>query len=250
MAIIMNETNQPVSLRERIEQQIKSGEARMRPRWHFIFASLLVVCGIGLVTLSAVYLVSFVVFITHATGTAFLPQFGFWGIGKLLLTIPWMLIVIALAFIVALEVLVRRFAFAYRRPLLYSVGAILLFVVLGSVLVGRTALHARLAERAWMGQLPLAGPLYRGFELERGETAHTGVIEMFIPEGFQMEDRSGDEVMVFVLPETRMPRGIILKEGDAVFVLGPREDDIIKALGVRPMGTEKPFGPGKRMRMK
>ncbi|MEK7600347.1 MAG: hypothetical protein AAB463_00080 [Patescibacteria group bacterium] len=246
----MDETNQPLSLRDRIEQKIQSGEARMRPRWHFIFASLLVACGIGLITLSAIYLVSFVVFITHATGTAFLPQFGFWGIGKLLLAIPWVLIFIALGFVIALEVLVRRFAFAYRRPLLYSVAAIVLAVLLGSMLVGRTALHARLAERAWMGNLPLAGPLYRGFELERGENAHTGVIEMFIPEGFRMEDRSGDAVKVFVLPETRMPRGVLLKEGDAVFVLGPREQDIIRALGVRPMGPEKPFGPGKRMRMK
>src|SRR3989344_3614541 len=114
------------SIKEEVIARIKRGETIMRPRWHFVLRAMLYALGVLIAALALVYLASFIMFVLRETGLLFVPSFGFRGVGVFLFSLPWFLILLSLVFVFVLEVLVRRYAFAYRKPLLYSVFGIVI----------------------------------------------------------------------------------------------------------------------------
>ncbi len=146
---------------------IKSGQIKMRPRWHFAVRAALLASGIVLFSLALLYLASFIVFILHQTGLWRAPGFGLRGLRVFLFSLPWLLLAVALIFLVILEFLVRRYAFAYGRPLFYSVIAIVLLVLAGALAVAQTSFHRGLFRQAEENRLPWVGPLYRAYNFDK-----------------------------------------------------------------------------------
>lgn len=238
----MNDTSHN-RIRDLVLEKIKTGKAHMRPRWHFVLKTVLAVTGLVIIAVVAVYVASFVVFVFHHTGMEFLSGFGLRGLGRLLISLPWIVIGLGLVFVGILELLVRHYPFAYRKPLLYSLVGVVGVVVAGSFVVAKTSFHEGLLMRVRQGRLPIVAPLYRGFELERGRHTHIGSITTFVDEGLRMKDRAGDDLFVIVNSDTSFPRGVDFQEGDFIFVLGDRDRDTIKALGIRRINDrpERPF---------
>lgn len=226
----MNEKLQ--SLRDKILEKIKTGEAQMRPRWHFALKAALMIVGAVIVVITLVYIFSFVIFVLRNNGVWFVPAFGFRGIGIFLMSLPWVIILAGLVFVGILEILVRHYSFAYRRPLLFSLSGIIALALVGSIVISQTPLHEKLFSRAQHGRLPFAGGLYRGYGMQRDQDAHKGVIKEFNENGFKMEGRLGDDFVVIVTPETQYPSGVNFQEEDMVLVLGKSNDGTIQALGV------------------
>jgi hypothetical protein len=154
------------------------------------------------------------------------------------LSSPWLLIVLAAAFIVILEVLVRRYSFAYRKPLLYSVLVLLAAVLVGTYAIAQTGLHQRLMQYAEEQQVPLLHPLYRDFGGPRSEHVHVGIITDITHDGFVMTDRSSEVVAVTIADDTRLPRRRSITIDDRVVVMGEKVEGAITAFGVRPV----PYG--------
>lgn len=240
----MNEELQKKSIKETVLEKIKAGQARMIPRWHFVLRAALAAVGLVIFFLSSLYIASFILFILRKTGIWFLPDFGIRGVGIFLLSIPWLLVIAGIIFIIILEVLVRRYSFGYRKPLLYSIFGIIVFTAIASVFVLGTPFHEGLYELAHMGRLPVIGQLYRDYELGRNNNAHIGVIGEITGNGFKMENPRGEILSVVVTSETSFPSGLDFQKGDRVLVLGSRDDDTVKALGIRRLDDD--MAPGHR----
>ena len=233
-------------IREKVLQAIRSGGVRMRPKWHFAVRAALMAAGAIILFLALLYLASFVLFVLRRTGVWFVPAFGPSGWYAFLRAIPWILVVVFLAFVATLEVLVRRYSFAYRRPLLISAFGIVLAVLLGGFILERMHFHGRFSGYAERNRLPFAGRLYREFGERRFRNVHAGTITALGEHGFTMENRGGEALTVVITPRTRLPFGMDFSAGDAVVVFGERDDHTVQAFGIRRVddfGTRGPLQP-------
>ncbi len=216
-----------------ILDKIKQGSIKMRPKWHFVLQASLILVGSLIVCVTLLYLGSFIYFSLRRTGVIFAPEFGFHGWYVFLISLPWLLIALSLSFILILELLVRHYAFAYRRPLLYSLLSIVIFVLIGGLIVNRTPLHQYLMRSADHDDLPFAGQFYRAYGRPRLDQVHAGVVTDLTEQGCAMQDLSGDTLSVIISPQTHMPMGMPLIIGDHIVVFGQRFDDTIRAFGIR-----------------
>lgn len=243
----MNSDSQKSSISDKVLDQIKGDQVKMKPRIYFVLKTLLIVLGIFIVTLFALYLVSFIVFALRASGAWYLSGFGFRGIKASIVLIPWLLILMFLALIIILEVLVKRFSFSYRQPILYSVLGIIIFVFLGSFAIGKTGLHPNLFQKAREGRLPVAEKFYRGFGMAKFHNVHRGIVSELIDNGFSIKTRNDEILTVVVSPETRFLFKGNIKAGDIVIILGKRDDHTITALGVRKINDKIGLLPKRHM---
>ncbi len=225
-------------MRERVLESIKSGRVVMRPRWHFVLKAVLLAVGGSIIFLAILYLVSFTLFILRRTGILFVPSFGARGWYVFLVSLPWILILVSLVFILVLEVLVRQYAFAYRRPLLYSLLGIILLVFLGGFIVDSAHVQGRFSRFAEEHRVPFARDFYRQFQPPRFGNVHGGNITEVASSGFVMKDMEGDFFSVIITPRTRLPLGADFSTGDSVVVFGDIESTTIQAFGVREMMNE------------
>lgn len=225
-------------IREQILSAIKDGRIKMRPRWHFVLQASLLATGGMIVSLAVLYLASFIVFTLRETGAWFVPAFGWRGWYVFLLSLPWLLVLLSILFVVILEILVRHYAFSYRRPLLYSVLGVLFVVVIGSIIIDQARVHDRLFRTARSGRLPFAGPLYREFGTAQLRMVHRGQVARITDRGFAIQNIGGEILFIIVTPETRFPRGMDFGEGDTVVVFGDRDDRAVRAFGVRKIEEE------------
>ena len=243
----MNSDSQKSSISDKVLKQIEKDQVKMRPKIYFILKALLIMSGIFIVALFVLYLVSFIVFALQASGAWYLSRFGFQGIKASIFLIPWLLIFVALFLVITLEALVKQFSFSYRRPILYSVLGIIIFVFLGSFAIGKTGLHPNLFQKAKEGRLPVAEEFYRGYGMGKFHNVHRGVVSELTNNGFSIKTCREEVLLVIVTPET-----LFLFEGnvemyDGVIILGERDDHIITALGVRKINDKIGFLPKKHM---
>lgn len=243
----MEQQDHNKSIKDQILESIETGKVAMKPRWHFVMRAALLIVGTVLASLALLYVVSFAVFMLRESGALFAPTFGLRGLEEFLLSLPVLFVILALVFIVVLEVLVRRYEFAHRKPLVYSVLGITLLVVIGGIVIDRVHIHEGLFRHAQEGSLPFGGPLYRKF----GEPSHRNVIVGTITEttdsGFSMYSHHREVFMVVVTNNTDLPTKELVEQ-DFVAVFGPRQQNIIQAVGIKKLepGTVFMMPPGPR----
>lgn len=234
------------TFKDNIIQKIKEDEVRMKPRWHFILRSLLFVVGLIIVALVATYLLSFVFFILHRTGLWFTPGFGMHGLMFFVVSSPWLLITMVVLFSILLYVLVQHYAFSYRKPLVYSMVGVVLFVIAVASLIGQTTMHERV--RVFLEERPVPGfaPLYRVGN-ERPHGLFVGTITQVRDDGFMLTTDTGETIMVHVSERTKRPPHATYEAGGHVLIFGERSDGTVSALGIR-MVDEQFLAPEPRVR--
>lgn len=223
-------------IKNKILESIKSGSLKMKPKWQFILAGVLFIIGVVLLLSALLILTSFIFFSVNQSGIGFGPAFGPRGIMVFLKYLPWALIGLSLIFVVILEILVRRYSFGYRKPLLFSLIAIILIVIAGGIIAA--PLHKEPFKRAYENRLPFAGPIYRGFypvkqnlrDINKGK-----IIEMF-EDGFLI--KNPEEKLRVFLPEKTPLQFKILKLGDNVIIFGKRDFNEIQAFGIKKIPAE------------
>lgn len=226
-------SQQPERTSTQIMDMIKERAVIMRPKWHFVLRGVLFIVGLAILFVTLLYIVSFTLFSLRESGVLFAPEFGFRGWYIFLISLPWLLIALAISFIIILELLVRHYAFAYRQPLMYSLFGILVVVFVGGVIVNRTELHPQLLRFVDERQVPLAREWYQGYGHRRLKQVHTGQVTDVQETGCGMKDIRGEDLSVRITPKTRMPYGTQLIIGDHIVVVGERIDDTIQAFGIR-----------------
>ncbi len=225
------------SIRQGVMDAIKKGNVQMRPRWHFVLLSSLAALGVFIVLLALLYIVSLSVFLLRDSGAWFAPSFGGRGWFSLLYSIPWLLILFIVVFVGILEILVRRYRFIYRKPLLLSVGVIFVIVLLGGFAIANTSFHRQMEFYAEHNQLP--GPLAIGygapFRMPPPPDVYHGVILATTTYGFVIDDQNGAGTTTILLThETRLPYGEDFSVGSEVVVEGDTvASGTVRAFGVR-----------------
>lgn len=223
-------------IKESVLNRIRSGELAMRPKWHFVLKTILATVGAVIVFLAALYLVSFIVFTARQSGAWFGPAFGSLGFAALLRSLPWTLILLSLVFVGVLEILARRYAFAYRRPLLYSVAVIIVLVLAGGAAVA--PFHRTPFRDMPMHRLPvLTERFYRNFGPPPfpAREFYRGTITESLSDGFVIEDFEGATTTIRIPPRFPLrrigapPPAI----GDEVVVFGAASGTEISARGIR-----------------
>jgi hypothetical protein len=221
------------SISEAVMAAAEKGDIKMRPKWYFALRAALTVTGVAIFSLFLVYLASFIFFMLRRTGIWFAPSFGFKGLFVFLISLPWFLILLAAIFAVILEILVRRYSFAYRWPLLYSAVGIVLIVMAGGYAVAKTPFHGRLIEYERNRGPFCCGGIYRDMDRDHFNNIHVGQVYEIMPQGFRLQNRDEEILVVLVAPETKMPFGRNFSVGDAVAVIGKRIGAVINAWGIR-----------------
>ena len=132
-----------------------------------------------------------------------------------------------------MEILVKRFSFAYRRPILYSILGIIALALLGSFVIGQIKIHPYLFQRAQEKRLPMAGKFYRDFGAGKFHNAHRGITFEITKNGFKIETHGNETLNIIITPDTRFPFGKDIKENDSVMILGERDNCTVRAFGIR-----------------
>jgi len=239
----MEDNTQKKSITEQITVAVKNGELKMRPKWYFVLKAALWIVGASVALFALLYLASLVMFILRKTGILIAPLFGWHGVFVFLTSLPWMLVLLVLFFIIILEILVRHYSFAYRAPLLYSVLAILLVVVIAGMIIDRTPLHRVLSDCPSAGgprgggfhpitNVPCAMGFYRDLGPRRFGSIHDGVITRIVNPDFVIINRQQEELVIVITPQTKIPSGSYFTVGDTVVVVGDRRGDRVEAFGV------------------
>ncbi len=249
-----NNNSQKSLITGKVLEKIKSGRVKMRPKAHFVLKTALAALGFILIILFVLYLISFIVFTLRMSGIWFAPGFGFYGIKIFLVSLPWILISIAIILILILEILVKHFSFAYRRPILYSILGIITLALLGSFIIGQTRIHPRFFQQAQERNLPVAGKFYRDFGAGKFRNAHRGVVSEITDNGFKIETVRNETLNIIITPETRFPFGKDIKENDIVMILGERDNCAVRAFGIRKvddnLNNNFPRNRGQKYKLK
>jgi hypothetical protein len=188
------------------------------------------------VLLALLYFASLVVFFWHDSGAWSATSFGARGWWDLARATPWLLVIFVAIFSLLLELLVRKYAFVYRKSLVTTALAILLIVTFGGFLLGQTPLHPELALIARHGAPPPIRFLYHdAVRAQTPDELYQGVIIAVNNKGLTMADRNRPgTTTVFFTPRTRFPYGADFSSGEMVVVIGDRVGtNTIEAFGVR-----------------
>jgi hypothetical protein len=225
------------SMRQCVMDAIKKRNIQMRPRWHFVLLSTLAALGIFIVLLTLFYSVSLSVFFLRDSGAWFATSFGSRGWFSLLHSVPWLLILFSFIFIAILEVLVQRYSFVYRKPLLLSVSFILLTVLIGGFVIADTSFHRQMQFNAMHHELLGALALAYGtpFRMPPPSDVYHGTILATTTNGFIIDDENGAGTTTIILTaKTHLPNGIDFDVGSAVVVEGDMiATGTVQAFGVR-----------------
>lgn len=244
-----NNLKESSSISHKISEKIKTSQVKMRPRIYFISRAVLIALIALFVVCFVLCLASFIFFSLRTSGVWFLPGFGWPAMGIFFSSLPWLLILITIILIIILEIFAKRFSFAYRRPILYSVLGIIILAVLGGFLVMKTHLHSDLFWQARQGKLPMAGEFYQGFGAPKLDNVHHGIISDITESGFIIETPRGEILEIVATPTDVFLPGEELEKGDKVVILGKRDDDRVEAIAIQKIDDQldvfqrRPFMP-------
>jgi hypothetical protein len=112
-------------LKHKVMSLIEKRGVAMRPRWHFVLMSALIAAGALILVVALLYVISLALFFLRESGVWYAPSFGGRGWFVLLHSAPMLLLVLVAVFALLLEILVRKYSFAYRSSLTVSLGGIL-----------------------------------------------------------------------------------------------------------------------------
>lgn len=224
-------------------EQIHNGEVLMRPRWHFFLKASLAITGIALTFLTLIYLMSFTLFALRFSGLLFVPFFGFEGFLILLASSPWPLIILTILFLFLFQLLVRKYAFGYRKPLLYTFLVLVVLAAIGSALL--SPIHKHAVERIRSGEHAFVSSMYKKYGSQLSEMVYPGKIIEITENGFGMEDRWGNRHTVVLDESTFTHEWGPIAIDQYVLVMAERIDETtLRALGVRSIPNDMPPGGG------
>lgn len=125
--------NQKNNLVEKIENKIKQNKIKMKPRWHFIFKTAMIISFVCILLLVIIYIGNFILFIFHEQGQVVdvlsVGHSSARSILEFIKSIPVLLVLLISIFIFSLFKLVKDYAFVYRRNIFYLIFFFIIFVV-------------------------------------------------------------------------------------------------------------------------
>ena len=210
--------------KNKILEKIKKGRIKMKPKSYFVFRTILFAIGIILAFIFTVFIIGFILFNLRVSGAWHFPAFGFPGLGLFFVSLPWLLIVLAIIFILILEIFAKKFSIVYKKPLLYSVIGIRIIVLILGIFIAQTPMHKGLFDRARQGKMPFMRPPHN---------AYIGNVENIIDNGFEIKTKEGENFRIIISSKTHFPFGNKIEQGESVMIMGKKQGSSVEAFGIR-----------------
>jgi hypothetical protein len=232
-----NETEKMEEVKSHLDNQvlcaIREGRVCMRPRWQFIFRAVLAIIGAVALVLAGIYLISFIIFVTRSNGVGYAPVLGPRGWKMLFLSLPWFLILISIVFVFGLEMLIRRYSFAYRRPVIYSFFGLLILIVGSSVIITSTSFHRRMAHSPRIQIMaPFIHSFYSDFKDAPISGVFRGVVSNFATNTLFFVNRNGNMQQVLITPGTTFVSNRFPSSSNRIVIFGAPSGTAIEADGI------------------
>ncbi|HVN26641.1 MAG TPA: hypothetical protein VMT99_03255, partial [Candidatus Paceibacterota bacterium] len=158
-------------------EAIESGKIRMRSRWYFALQTMLSVIGGVILGLFLIYIVGFIIFLLRQSGAWFAPGIGLFGWYIFFRSVPWLLVILSLVFLLVLVILINHFSFSYQRPLFYSLIAILVVVAGASIFIANSYDYQQSGP-------PILGGYYSSYSAGDLSDVHRGEVQILASNGF------------------------------------------------------------------
>ena len=153
-------------IKQKIVSYIKTQKISMKPRWYFVFLVLMRLLVALAIFVSVVYLSSFISLVMREHEFFKLMGIRPHGVRTFMLAVPWLLIFMSISLLLVLEVLTNKFEFVYKRPLAYSLFALVVLVLGVGFVVHKIDREFRFARFGEKPDMPLLGPIHKYY---RGE---------------------------------------------------------------------------------
>lgn len=164
-------TEQIKKIEDKVKSLIQEGKIKMKPRWFFVLKSILKILFIVVLFLILVYFISFANFIVNErivlNGG---PEYGGWA--KFLFGIPWLIIFLSFVMLFLLEVLVRKYSFVYRRPLVYSLFFIVFLIFIMGFMLIKLDKRKNVPRFGEDKNIPLFTPMHKYYRKEYKDFRH------------------------------------------------------------------------------
>jgi hypothetical protein len=222
------------TLKEKVLERIRSGQVKMHGHAYFAAKTILLVVGVVLALLFGIFAVSFLLFLLQANGLLLLPAFGMTGLVKLLTLFPWLIVVLALVFMILLELFVQRFAFAYHQPIMYTVLGIFLLVIIAGTALAQTPLHQALAD--FTKNSPLFSQLYHSYVPGHDRGLYVGRVLRVEGDRIELIAPGVSGMPIWLTSNTILPAGRYFHPADRVMVMCQDEcSEGMEAVGVKKL---------------
>ncbi len=221
-------------IEENIISKIEKGDVKMKSRSYFIFRSALIAFSLLLLVLFLFYIGSLIIFVLRANDIFLLKGMGFKGMRAVFISFPWYLAFLSLFLIVLVQFFGKKHPLIYRRPLLFSFFAILLFSIIGSLLIEMSSLHHYLFKKAQKEEMFMGGGMYRNLGDIDLNYRYSGIVLDIENSNITMKEDSGKILRVEIKKETRGKRILqSISAGSKIVVIGDIDGDLIFAHAIR-----------------
>lgn len=224
----MNNDQEKNSIKDRILNEIKKGDIKMHPKFHFLLRLIILTTIIVLLILVIVFLISFIVFSSENNGARFLLGSGFSGVMSLMHSLPWIIILIVLIVILLIEGLVKKFKFAYRRPLIYSLLIILIIGLACGLLMHHESFHRTVS-------CLLNDSFLSGSRLSVPSNVHEGRVYRINENEIEIMDLNGQILQAIFPSESFKLQDKEFERGDRIIFTGPQNGPIINISSYRKL---------------
>ncbi len=153
------------TIEELVNDSIKSGKIIMKPKWHFVLKTILRVLSVAILFFVIIYLLNFIGLVTHEKDFNILdlsPR----GMRAFMMAVPWVIVLLSMFLLSVFYILVKKYSFVYRKPLVYSFFGIIFLIVFIGFIVHIIDAKFRLARFGEGERVPVLGPMHKYY---RGE---------------------------------------------------------------------------------
>lgn len=121
---------QSVDFEKIIMDKVKSSEISMKPRWHFILGSTLMIAGLVGSSICAIFLTNLTLFLLRKHG-----PMGPWRFQQLLTSFPlWIPILAILGIILGIWML-QKYDFSYKKNFLLIIAGFIVSIILAAFVI-------------------------------------------------------------------------------------------------------------------
>jgi len=223
------------NLADKLVGKIEGGELKMRSKTYFILKSLIYFLTAIFFLILSVAIITFSFYIFKISGLFNLSHFGLKGMRDLMLSLPLVLLFITGSFTVISAIFLYQYPVTYRRPLIYSVGALLVLMSVGlAIFIGAVDFRRSIYQALEEDKIPLASSFYDYFNGASPRNIFKGRVESDYLGGFSMfiDGESEKEVRVAFGPNTSFYGADNFRKGDIVIIHGRRNGNVIGAFVV------------------
>ncbi len=155
-----------LTIKEKVMDQIKEDRVTMRPRWYFLFGSILMFLGLLSSVIVSVFLLSITKFALRTHG-----PMGQYRLEQLLDSFPWWAPILTLVLLIIGIYLLRKYDFSYRKNFLFIVISLITALIIAVFLIDAFGLND-----LWFRNGPMKGVM-RQYMQESNQYPNTNLYQ-------------------------------------------------------------------------